>query len=133
MNIKDNLFMENLPKISIIIPVYNSSLTLNECLNSIFSSDYKNYEVIIVSDRSTDNSIAIAKEYKTKIIELSQNKGPALARNKGSESADGEILLFLDSDVIINKDSLNLIIDKFKIDDVNAIQGIYSHMPNYKY
>ena len=120
-------------KISIIIPVYNSSLTLNECLNSIFSSDYKNYEVIIVSDRSTDNSIAIAKEYKTKIIELSQNKGPALARNKGSESADGEILLFLDSDVIINKDSLNLIIDKFKIDDVNAIQGIYSHMPNYKY
>ena len=120
-------------KISIIIPVYNSSLTLNECLNSIFNSSYKNYEVIVVSDKSTDNSVDIAKKYKTKVVELSQNKGPATARNKGSEEAQGEILLFLDSDVIINKDSLNLIIDKFQIDEINAIQGIYSHQPNYQY
>ena len=120
-------------KISIVIPVYNSSLTLKECLNSIFASSYKDYEVIVVSDSSTDNSVSIAKEYKTKIIELSQNKGPAVARNKGSESAEGEILLFLDSDVIISEDSLNLIIDKFQQHEVNAIQGIYSHKPNYKY
>ena len=119
-------------KISIIIPVHNSSLTLDECLNSIFNSSYKNYEVIVVSDKSTDNSVDIAKKYKTKVIELSQNRGPAAARNKGSEEAQGEILLFLDSDVIINKDSLNLIIDKFQIDEINAIQGIYSHQPNYK-
>ena len=119
-------------KISIIIPIYNSSLTLNECLNSIFNSSYKNYEVIVVSDKSTDNSVDIAKKYKTKVIELSQNRGPGAARNKGSEEAQGEILLFLDSDVIINKDSLNLIIDKFQIDEINAIQGIYSHQPNYK-
>jgi len=120
-------------KISIVIPVYNSSLTLKECLNSIFASSYKDYEVIVVSDSSTDNSVSIAKEYKTKIIELSENKGPAVARNTGSESAEGEILLFLDSDVIISEDSLNLIIDKFQQHEVNAIQGIYSHKPNYKY
>jgi len=120
-------------KISIIIPVYNSSITLNECLKSIFDSTYKNYEVIVVSDNSKDNSVDIAKKYQTKIIELTENKGPAVARNIGAESSKGEILLFLDSDVIIKKDSLDLIIDKFEEKEINAIQGIYSHEPNYKY
>ena len=120
-------------KISIIIPVYNSSLTLNECLESIFSSTFKDYEVIVVSGNSADNSVDIAKQYQTKVIELSENKGPGAARNKGSELAQGEILLFLDSDVIIKKNSLNLISDKFSLVEVDGIQGIYSHEPNYKY
>ena len=120
-------------KISIIIPVYNSSKTLDECLNSIFKSNIKDFEVIVVSGNSTDNSIEISKKYNTKIIELSENKGPAFARNKGSEIAQGEILLFLDSDVMIEKDSLNIIIDKFSSSEIDAIQGIYSHEPNYKY
>ena len=113
--------------ISIIIPVYNSSLTLKECLDSIFASTFNNYEVIIVSDNSKDNSVEIAKEYKTKIIELIENKGPDLARNKGSEVAEGDILLFLDSDVVINKNSLNLIVNEFTMKQADAIQGIYSH------
>ena len=120
-------------KISIIIPVYNSSSTLKECLDSIFSSTFKDYEVIVVSGNSTDDSIKIAKQFQIKIIELPENKGPALARNKGFQVAQGDIILFLDSDVIINKNSLSLIIDKFSLAEVNAIQGIYSHEPNYKY
>ena len=119
--------------ISIIIPVYNSSLTLKECLEAIFTSTYQDYEVIVVSGNSTDDSIKIAKQYNTKVINLSQNKGPAVARNKGSLEADGNIILFLDSDVIINKNSLNIIANKFSKENVNAIQGIYSHKPNYKY
>ena len=120
-------------KISIVIPVYNSSSTLKECLDSIFSSTFKDYEVIVVSGNSTDDSIKIAKQFQIKIIELPENKGPAVARNKGSQVAQGDIILFLDSDVIINKNSLSLIIDKFSLAEVNAIQGIYSHEPNYKY
>ena len=120
-------------KLSIIIPVYNSSFTLKECLDSIFSSTFKDYEVIVVSGNSTDDSIKIAKQFQIKIIELPEKKGPALARNKGSQVAQGDIILFLDSDVIINKNSLSLIIDKFSLAEVNAIQGIYSHEPNYKY
>ena len=119
-------------KISIIIPVYNSSLTLNECLTSLFKSTYRNFEVIIVSDNCTDNSVEIAKKYKTKIIDLLENKGPANARNVGSKSADGDILLFIDSDVILSPNSLNIITDNFSNEEVNAIQGIYSHNPNYK-
>ena len=120
-------------KISIVIPVYNSSSTLKECLDSIFSSTFKDFEVIVVSGNSTDDSIKIAKQFQIKIIELPENKGPALARNKGSQVAQGDIILFLDSDVILNKNSLSLIIDKFSLAEVNAIQGIYSHEPNYKY
>ena len=120
-------------KISVIIPVYNASLTLKECLDSVIESNYKNFEVIVVSDFSSDNSIEIAKNYKCKIIELDENKGPAFARNKGAEESQGDILLFLDSDVIINKNSLDLVSEKFSSKDVNAIQGIYSHEPNYKY
>ena len=120
-------------KISIVIPVYNASLTLKECLDSIFESSYKNFEVIVVSDHSSDDSVEIAKKYKCKIIELDENKGPAFARNKGAEKSEGDILLFLDSDVILNKNSLNLISEKFLSEEINAIQGTYSHEPNYKY
>ena len=119
-------------KISIIIPVYNSSLTLKECLNAIFNSNFKNFEVIVVSDNSSDNSVSIAKQYQCKIIELPENKGPAFARNEGAKISKGDILLFVDSDVIIQKDALNYLSDKFFQDEINAIQGIYSHEPTYK-
>ena len=118
-------------KISIIIPVYNSSLTLNECLTAIFASSFKNYEVIIVSDNSLDDSIKIATKFNASIIELPKNKGPANARNVGAKVACGDILLFIDSDVIINVDSLNIVSNRFISDKVEAIQGIYSHEPTY--
>ena len=119
-------------KISIIIPVYNSSLTLKECLEAIFDSSFKNFEVIVVSDNSSDNSVNIAKEYQCKIIELPQNRGPGFARNSGAQIAKGDILLFIDSDVIIDKVALNSLDDKFSDNEVGVIQGIYSHKPIYK-
>ena len=119
-------------KISIIIPAYNSSLTLKECLEAIFNSNFKNFEVIVISDNSTDNSVGIAKQYQCKIIELSENKGPAFARNEGAKISEGDILLFVDSDVIIKKDALNYLSEKFLQNEIDAIQGIYSHEPTYK-
>ena len=79
-------------RFSIVIPVYNSSNTFKECLSAIFSSTYKDFEVIIVSDNSTDNSVDIAKKYQCKIIELKENKGPSFARNIGAKEATGEII-----------------------------------------
>ena len=60
--------MRNNMQFSIIIPVYNSSKTLKECLDAIFNSSLKDFEVIVVSDKSTDNSIEIAQNYQCKII-----------------------------------------------------------------
>ena len=56
-------------KISIVIPVNNASLTLKECLDAIFDTNFKDFEVIVVSDNSTDDSVQIAKQYQCKIIE----------------------------------------------------------------
>ena len=119
-------------KISIIIPVYNSSLTLKECLGAVLDSSFKNFEVIIVSDNSPDNSVAIARQHQCKIIELPKNKGPAFARNRGAQVSAGDILLFIDSDVIIKNDALNYLNDMFFQNEIDAIQGIYSHKPTYE-
>ena len=117
--------------ISLIIPVYKSSQTLKECLDAVYSSTYKEFEVIVVSDSSPDDSVAIAKQYQCEIIELPQNKGPSFARNKGAQTAKGKILFFIDSDVIIKKDAIDYLNNKFVSNEVNAIQGIYSHDPSY--
>lgn len=87
--------------LSVIIPVYNAAPLLNRCLDSIFNQTTQyTYEVILVDDGSTDNSIEIIKERKEKNIVLhqQQNAGPAAARNKGIELAKGKYCTFLDAD-----------------------------------
>ena len=118
--------------ISVIIPVYNSSQTLKECLDAIFSDSSEKSEVIVVSDNSKDNSIDIAKNYNCKIIELKENTGPGNARNVGANSATGDLLLFVDSDVVVKKDFLINTRKAFDDKSINVIQGIYSHEPNYQ-
>lgn len=87
-------------KISIVIPVYNGSLLIERCLNSVFNQIGNfNLEVIVIDDGSTDNSIALLTSYPKPIIILRQeNQGPATARNKGIEKSTGKYLAFLDAD-----------------------------------
>ena len=118
--------------ISVIIPSYNSSQTLNECLTAVFNNKFENFEVIVVDDKSNDNSIEIAKNFNCKIIELKENKGPAFARNTGANVASGDILLFTDSDVIIKNDALMNVNKLFENNKETIFQGIYSHETNYK-
>lgn len=87
--------------LSIIIPVYNAAPLLNRCLDSIFNQTTQyTYEVILVDDGSTDNSIEIIKSRKENNITLYQqkNSGPSVARNKGIELSKGDFLTFLDAD-----------------------------------
>lgn len=87
--------------LSVIIPVYNAAPLLNRCLDSIFNQTTQyTYEVILIDDGSTDNSIEIIKARKEKNIVLyqQQNAGPAAARNKGIELAQGKYCAFLDAD-----------------------------------
>lgn len=90
-----------MPKVSIIIPVYNASRYLRECLDSILLGDLKEIEVIAVDDGSTDDSLNILNQYREEhgIIVLSQiNSGPAKARNAGLNVATGEYIGFVDAD-----------------------------------
>lgn len=90
------------PYISIIIPVYNAELYINQCLNSIYSQTYTNYEIILVDDGSTDNSPIICDSFaelnnQTKVIHK-KNGGAADSRNIGLSNAKGEYIIFIDSD-----------------------------------
>jgi glycosyltransferase involved in cell wall biosynthesis len=90
------------PKISVIIPVYNSEKYLERCLNSVINQIYKNLEIIIVNDGSIDSSLCICQKYAendSRIIVIDKaNEGVSMARNAGLNVATGEYIGFVDSD-----------------------------------
>jgi glycosyltransferase involved in cell wall biosynthesis len=91
--------------ISIIIPMYNSQKTIIQTLTGLQNQSKDDFEIIIVDDGSTDNSLSIINEFikksKQKIIVIKEkNSGPAMARNLGVDNSSGEIIIFLDSDCI---------------------------------
>lgn len=103
--------MKNLtPLISVIIPIYNAELYLNECLNSVFQQTYKNLEIILINDGSSDGSQAIAERYGEKDkrfrIVNQESKGVSAARNRGLDLARGKYIMFLDSDDKIALDTV---------------------------
>lgn len=113
--------MDNsLYKFSIIIPVYKTEKELSRCVDSVLMQAYKNFEIILVDDGSPDRCGDICNEYveKYKYIKCihQSNQGPAAARNSGLEVANGQYVLFMDSDDMWNDNEalmrLNLIIDE---------------------
>lgn len=94
---------EKNPAVSIIIPMYNVEKYIKECLDSLIAQTFKDFEVIVVDDCSTDKSCEIAESYASKLnltlIRSEKNSGyPGVSRNKGIENAKGKYLCFLDSD-----------------------------------
>ncbi len=113
-------------RVSIIIPVYNSSKTLKKCLRSIYGYNKKNgYEVIVVDDGSNDNSLDIAKKFKCRIFKQ-KHAGQSTARNLGAKKAKYGILFFVDSDVILKPNALKEMQNSFKNKKNNVICGSYS-------
>ncbi len=105
--------MKNNYKLSFIIPMYNSSKTIIRTLDSIyFNKECFNYEIIVIDDGSTDESVNLVSEYKQNkeknnlIIIKKDNGGVSTARNIGIENASGEYIWFVDSDDIIEKNAL---------------------------
>lgn len=102
--------MENLPLISVIIPVYNVEQYLEECVNSVLKQTYKNIEIILVDDGSTDSSGSMcdsfSAENKNICVVHQKNGGLSAARNTGFSCAKGEYVYFLDSDDYIAEDAL---------------------------
>ena len=93
--------MNNL--VSIITPSYNSAEFISQTITSVLDQTYQNWEMIIVDDVSTDNSLEVIQFYKEKdnrikLYKLAQNSGAGIARNKGIELAKGDFIAFLDSD-----------------------------------
>lgn len=105
-----------MPKISVVIPVYNVEEFLSACLDSIINQTYKNLEIICIEDCSTDNSAQILKEYKQKdsrikIIYNKENKGLSAVRNIGIDNSNGEYIYFIDSDDWIDNDYIENLVN----------------------
>jgi len=88
--------------VSVVVPVYNASLYLEDCIKSILNQTYSNIEILLINDGSTDNSGHICESYskvdnRIKVVHQ-QNSGPSIARNNGIQKASGEFIQFVDSD-----------------------------------
>jgi glycosyltransferase involved in cell wall biosynthesis len=107
--------MRKNPKISVVIPAFNEEKFLPKCLESLKNQDFKNFEVIVVDNNSTDKTAQITKEFGS--ILLSEKKqGVAFARQKGFLKARGKIIASTDADTILPQNWLSRIFEEFKKD-----------------
>jgi glycosyltransferase involved in cell wall biosynthesis len=110
-------------KISVIIPAFNEEKFLGNCLFSLKEQDFKDFEIIVVDNNSTDKTAEIAKKFGA-ILVSEKNQGVAFARNRGAKIAKGEILAFTDADTILPKNWLLRIQKEFENDkDLVAFGG----------
>lgn len=105
------------PKVSVIVPVYNGEKTLSLCLDSLMSLDYpkEQLEIIVVENNSTDASPNIIKKYPVKYI-FEKKKGTAIAKNIGIKVSAGELIAFTDQDCIVDKAWIKNMVESFKND-----------------
>lgn len=113
------------PKVSIIIPIYNTQDYLRECLDSVCSQTLKELEIICIDDGSTDSSFSILEEYKKRDSRIHTKKqkhsNAGAARNAGMEIAKGDYLYFLDSDDYIEQNALETMVGIAKTNDVDIV------------
>ena len=111
--------------VSVIVPVYNSEKYLCECIGSILSQTFNDFEIILVDDGSNDNSGRICEEFAKdhsfiRVIHQ-KNKGQSAARNAGVRAAKSDLLCFIDSDDIVHPDMLRAMYAEYKKGGVGAV------------
>lgn len=124
-NIKLYKFNEEAPLVSVIIAAYNCDKYINQCIDSLLNQSFKNFEIIVVDDGSTDRTYSILNEYKTKnknlYIYRQKNKYAGVARNNGLSCAKGEYVLFLDADDFFEPNMLMLAYQRAKSVDADIV------------
>jgi glycosyltransferase involved in cell wall biosynthesis len=121
------------PKVSIIVPGHNASKTLKSSLSSLRSQDWPKdcLEIVYVDDASTDESIEVASEWADRIVRLAGiPNGPAGARNSGARESSGEIIVFIDADVLAPPGTIRALVKPLMEDEtLDAIFGSYDSEP----
>jgi len=105
-----------MPKISVIVPIYNTAKYLRTCIDSVLSQSFGDFELILVNDGSPDESEEICKSYFDSRVKYyyKENGGLSSARNFGLDKALGEYIVFIDSDDYIDKDCLEYLVEKIE-------------------
>jgi len=97
------------PKVSVIIPSYNQARYLGEAIESVLGQTYRNIELIVINDGSTDDSLKMARSYGDSLRLIDQsNQGRSAARNRGIEAATGAFIKFLDADDLLDRECIRL-------------------------
>lgn len=126
---------ENKSLVSVIVPVYNAGRYLGEAIESVLNQTYTNFELLLINDRSTDNSKEICEKYaqKDNRIKLFDNNtdlhGPGPTRNIGLDNATGEFIYFMDADDIIDKSLLQCAVNRMLETNADIVQFgvVYEH------
>ena len=117
------------PKVSIIVPIYNTAKYLPKCLNSITNQTHQNLEIILVDDGSTDNSGQIADSYASKDRRIKvihqKNAGQSTARNNGLKRASGKYISFIDSDDQIDSHFIEKLLSAYNHNTSISVCGIH--------
>lgn len=109
--------------ISVVIPAYDEEKNISKCIESLLCQDFQDrYQIIVVDNNSTDNTLLIAKTYPVKVITENQ-KGVAYARQAGFNLAEGEIIASTDADTIVPKDWLSKIHSLLRDDAYIGVTG----------
>lgn len=124
-------------KITVIVPIYNAEKYINKCVDSLLEQTYKNLEIILINDGSSDNSLEIIKKYEQenpKNIKVfsHKNHGLSYTRNVGLKNATGDYITFLDSDDWFDRDYVEILLNNIKDNDI-VISGFKRFNYEYKF
>lgn len=114
--------------VSIIVPIYNTSAFLRQCLNSLVNQTYPHLEIICINDGSTDQSLDIMLEFDDdpRVILIDQtNRGCSFCRDRGLQMATGEYMMFIDSDDWLDLDAIRLLVTHAETERADAVMGTY--------
>lgn len=118
------------PFFSIVIPVYNGGQAFVACLQAITRSNFRDWELIVVDDGSSDDSALVAQSFGAKLLQTQGRWGAGAARNLGAKAAQGEYLCFIDADCEAYPDTLSRLAEALKQDPhLGAIFGSYDDAP----
>ncbi len=115
--------------ISVIIPVHNGEATIGRCLEAVFASRYARFEVIVVDDRSTDDSPDIIGRYPCRLVRLKAHAGASAARNAGARQSMGDYLFFIDADCVLREDTLSRVNSALAGAGSAVVGGTYTTLP----
>jgi len=118
--------------VSVIVPVRDRAEKIRETIDSILAQDHSNFELIIIDDGSSDKTPEVLKSYGKKIRVITNKKsvGPAAARNRGIRAARGKIIFFTDSDCIVKKNWISIMLREYKNENIAGVGGFLQPVKN---